>query len=196
MFKHALILSMITLCSCAILYGQNAEDVDYYLNDGGLSKRKNLIKLNPISIISGEVPFFYERIFSKSFGMEVGVGVLLPYYNPEFPELIWDNPIGVTNPVGGYSWYLFPKLYLGRGAPESTYVGFQVRKRNFDTDVGDKVFADLTVNFGGQSLVFKSMILELNWGLGFRLETDEANDIKNEVQGLALPFIIKICYLF
>jgi hypothetical protein len=40
------------------------------------------------------------------------------------------------------------------------------------------------------------MIIELNWGLGFRLETDEADDIKNEVQGLAFPFIIKICYLF
>ena len=196
MFKHALILSVITLCSSSILYGQNAEDVDYYLNDSGLSKRKNLIKLNPISIISGEVPFFYERILSKSLGVEVGVGILLPYYNPEFPEVIWDNSIGVVNPVGGYSWYLFPKIYFGRGAPESTYLGFQVRKRNFDTEEGEMIFTDLTMNFGAQILVRKSLIIESNWGLGFRLKTVETDDIKNEVDGLAFPFVVKICYLF
>ncbi len=90
---------------------ENENQNHKYFEDGGLSERKNLIKLDLFSILNGDVPFFYERVLSDNVSIEIGAGFQLPFYNNELPywfDAEKDASYYISNIKNGYSLWLMP----------------------------------------------------------------------------------------
>lgn len=188
-----LILLFVLLLSNTMLLAQNdsINDISYYFDDG-ISGQKNLIKLNAMSIINGDLPVFYERILGNSIGIEVGVGLLLPYYVYELGDIFTEGA-KIENFNLGYSLWIHPKYYVTHNAPELGYWGIQFRKRNYSQT---KSFTDITINTGAQYIIGKRMTISVNVGMGIRFNKDKTNETSELEEGFIIPFAIKIGYLW
>ena len=174
-----------------IAQNDSIQDNSYYFDDGGISESKNLVKINVLSIVNGDLPVYYERIIGKSFSIEFGAGILLPYYIPELPQLFLDEP-EIENPDFGHSLWIHPKYYIQHEAPELNYLGIQFRRRSYTQDNQAIIFTDLTFNYGLQLIVGKRLVFDYNVGVGFRYKTQESLNIEKEISGLALPIGTKL----
>lgn len=184
-----LILFFVFIFSNSNLIAQNdgISDILYYLDDG-ISGKNNIIKQNALAIINGDLAVFYERILGKAIGVEIGVGLLLPYYIYELGS-IFDEKFKENTDLG-YSLWIFPKYYVTSKAPERGYLGIQFRKRDFGQITS---FTDITFNVGYQFIIGKRMTFESNIGMGIRYSKDKIKEIED---GFIIPLAIKIGYLF
>ncbi|MCK4662030.1 MAG: hypothetical protein KAT68_04150 [Bacteroidales bacterium] len=192
-----LILFFLLQLSNTKLLAQNdsLNDISYYLDDDrGISDGRNLVKINFLSIINGDIPVYYERILSKSIGIEVGVGLLLPYYCFEISNLFSEDT-KIENPDYGYSLWIQPKYYFQQKAPELNYFGIQLRQRNYNQDNQTIVFTDLTINLGLQFIIRKRIIFDYNVGVGCRFINEKSADINKSFGGLAIPTAFKLGYI-
>ncbi|MBC7451254.1 MAG: hypothetical protein H7259_07170 [Cytophagales bacterium] len=190
-----IILLLIFSGKKALAQKDTIKDISYYLDDGGISTNRDIIKVNIPSIITGDLPFFYERVLSRSIGIEAGVGILLPYYVPEIP-ITFISDVSVKNTDGGYSLYLQPKYYFTHRAPEDIYIGMQVRRRTYFEDKISTVFTDLILNFGSQAHIKKNLIIDVSYGVGFRIITDAEENLHNTIDGIVMPVAVKLGYSF
>ncbi len=197
--KHFILILLFVLISSSIeLIAQNdsIKDNSYYFDDSGISEAKNIVKLNILSIINGDLPLYYERILSKSISIEVGVGLLLPYYIPELPQILSEEASDIKNPDLGYSLWIHPKLYIFHEAPELSYIGMQLRRRNYNQDYQTFRYTDITVNYGIQFIVGKRIVFDCNIGLGLFINAKKSTLNDSYIDGIALPLGVKIGYLF
>lgn len=162
-----------------------------YFDDGGIADTKNVLKIGLTSIIIGDLPIFYERVLSRSASLEFGVGLLLPYYNPEIIQLIFNNSV-ITNPDGGFSLWLEPKFYVYDSAPQEYYLSLLLRRRQYSQDGDNIVFYDFIGNVGYQ-LFFKSKyVTDLSYGMGLRY-IDGPESIQDEIDsGVPIQFVFQI----
>ena len=175
----------------------------YFFDDGGISNAKNIFKVNVISIINGDLPFYYERVLNKSFGLEVGAGILLPYYIPEIIPLLSGETI-INNPNYGYSIWFQPKYYLLKKAPEYSYMSFQYRRRNYYQNIQSIVFSDITFGYGTQLFIGKRFLFDYNTGIGYRhviIKQEDVNistrdDVYNNINGVLLYINIKLGLIY
>ena len=174
-----------------IAQNDSIQDNAYYFDDGGISESKNLFKINVLSIVNGDLPVYYERILGNSFSIEVGAGILLPYYIPELPNLL-SGESEIENPDFGHSLWIHPKYYIQHEAPELNYIGVQFRRRYYNQDDQPIIYTDLTINFGLQLILGKRFVFDYNLGIGFRYKTQKSIHMKNEISGVALPIGIKL----
>lgn len=178
------------------------DDLDHLFDDGGMSTAKNVVKLNLATIIIGDVPFSYERIIGERIGIEVGVGKLMNYYNPDLAELSFGNDLEEENlqikgPKGGYSFVIFPKYYYNNKAPLTMYSGLKYRKRNYTfNSKEDIILTDFSFNYGFQFTLIKKLVVDYNMGIGFRWRKDENTAVESEINNITLPLAVKIGYLF
>lgn len=193
--RIVLFLSILVV-STDTLQAQNdsIQDNSYIFDDGGISESKNLIKVNVLSIINGDLPFYYERILSKSLSIEIGAGILLPYFVPELPQLFSDEP-EIENPDLGYSIWVNPKYYYHQKAPEMGYMGIQYRRRNYNVENESIILTDLTVNFGFQLNFGKRLVVDYNIGAGYKFKTLKSINIKNKPSEVSLPIGIKLGFI-
>ena len=150
------------------------------------------------SVIIGDLPVYYERVFLKRLSIEAGIGVLLPYYVQEGFGLIEDEK-DIIEPDIGYSLWLHPKYYFTDKAPEYGYMGFQYRLRNYNLKSGDKIkYKDLTLNFGWHLFLGKVFLMEYNIGVGFRFKIFlDKYDIEIEKKSnIAFPIGFRFGYVF
>ncbi|RMG83907.1 MAG: hypothetical protein D6707_00145, partial [Bacteroidetes bacterium] len=161
------------------------QDLSQYFDDGKISNSKNIVKINATSIINGDLPVYYERPLTNSFSVELGAGLLLPYYFPEifFPDETDYEPI--TNSNLGYSLWFFPKIYLFSPS-EFSYVGFMYRRRAYQNEQ-TVIYNDFTISSGYQINPVKRLVLDIYLGVGIRFKTQESLDIKNESIGTIIP---------
>ena len=180
---------LLLLHNKVIAQNDSIQDNSYYFDDGSISESKNLVKINVLSIIIGDLPVYYERIFGKSFSIEIGAGILLPYYIPEVTQL-FSNKSEIVDPNFGYSIWLHPKYYIQQ-APELNYFGIQFRRRNYNQTI---ICTDLTFNYGLQFILGNRFILDYNVGLGFRFKTQKSPNIEKEINEVVpvLPVGVKL----
>ena len=190
---QVILLVYILLISHHKVIAQNdsIQDNSYYFDDGGISESKNLVKINVLSIVNGDLPVYYERIIGKSFSIEFGAGILLPYYIPELPQLFLDEP-EIENPDFGHSLWIHPKYYIQHEAPELNYLGIQFRRRSYTQDNQAIIFTDLTFNYGLQLILGKRFVFDYNVGVGFSFKTQKSLNIEKEISGVALPIGVKL----
>lgn len=186
-------MTFLLLLSFEKVYTQSdsIQDNSFYFDDGGISARKNIIKINILSAINGDLPLYYERALSKSFSIEIGAGLLLPYYILELPQ-IFSTEAEIINPDFGYSLWIHPKYYLQQNAPELNYFGVQIRKRNYNQNNQTIVYTDVTLNYGLQLILGKRIAFDYNVGIGVRFKREKSTSEKNVITGIALPIGIKI----
>ncbi len=198
-----LILIVATLIPSNCVFTQNdslTNDIDSYFEDGGIKNAKNVFKINVLSLVNGDLPIFYERAISNVFSIELGVGILLPYYIPEPPLLI--KQIGTNNPPAakdvkiGYSLYINPKIYFSHSAPTGFYIGFQWRHRSYKLPLKKLVYNDLIFNLGYVFNPKKRFVIEPNFGLGYRFINDKNITATDFLDHTAFVFSLKFGGLF
>lgn len=175
------------------LYSQDepVQDVSYYLDDSGFSNRKNVFKVNLTSIVYGDLPIFYERAITNSLSVEVGAGVILPYYFPQLSLLDKDDN-HIENPTGGTSIWVQPKLYFGGRAPENSYFGIQWRQRKYNLENNQVRHTELTLNLGYQLVLGRRFTFDYNAGIGFGMQKSKIDEGKDEFLGLSMPIGVRL----
>jgi hypothetical protein len=177
----------------------DTNSVAYLMDDGKISSARNIVKVNLVSPIIGDLPFYYERIVGKYFGLEAGAGILLPFYGPEGLGLFYEDQ-EIIDPVSGYSLWFQPKLYLLGKAPQYSYMGFQYRKRHYNLKSKQEIeYLDLTLNFGFQFYLWKRLMLDYNLGIGFRQRKYPVYHVDNGREGLigiAMPLNLRLGFVF
>lgn len=169
-------------------------DISYYFDDGGISEAKNIIKINALAIVNGDLPFSLEKTISEAFGIEIGFGILLPYYVPEIPKLL-TNDIDIVDPGYGYSLLVNPRFYLQHKAPEFNYWGIQYRRRNYNLNDGNIIYNNLTINFGLQLSFGKRFLFDYNIGAGIEFKEGDKTRSSNYISHFAFPISIKLGYI-
>lgn len=166
------------------------DDLSKYFDDGGLSDGKNVVKIAATSLINGDLSFLYERVLNKSVGIELGIGLLLPYYIGEIGIV----GIEVTNPKFGYSLWFHPKYYLNRQATKSYYVGTQYTRRNYFQTNYSIILTDIVLDAGGAMIIGNRITLESFFGMGIHFNHNIKNDKILKI-GLSYQLGIKIGYI-
>lgn len=193
--KNILLAILVVFFANNIIIAQNdsTDNMSYYFDDGGISESRNILKLNVLSTINGDVSMSYERIFNPSFGLEVGLGVIVPFYITEFPYfLLGDEPI--TDPTFGYSVCFQPRYYLFGEAPELIYIGLLVRERKYVYNDENIVLTDLVLNYGGQYSIGRRMTFDYSFGIGIRANENKFS-FKFDDLDFVMPCAIKFGYL-
>lgn len=186
------IITFFLFLSFDTVYAQSdsIQDNSYYFDDGGISDAKNVIKLNILSTINGDLSLFYERVLFNSFSIEFGAGLILPYYITELPKLFSDEA-EIKKPDSGYSLWIHPKYYFQQKAPELYFIGIQIRRRNYNQDYQTIVYTDITLNYGLQLILAKRIAFEYNIGIGYRFSDETASSQKTGINELIIPIGIK-----
>jgi hypothetical protein len=140
----------------------SAQDISRYLDDGGLTNKRNLIKLG-FDPVNNEFPLIYERGLGKHFGAELGGGLvsLQRQYH-----MYSGNPYTVESSGLGYNAWMRIKIYPDF-FPERKYFAIQTRVNN----LSEKWFTDIVTNIGYQRVVAGNWVMDFNLGLGVRLFT-------------------------
>ncbi|MCL2651810.1 MAG: hypothetical protein FWD60_12430 [Candidatus Azobacteroides sp.] len=154
---------------------QNANEtssISEYINDGGRSKSANILKTDLVMIYQGTVPFIWEHLFSRDFSLEMGAGIVLPYYNR--PPVMLENDIGqnsLRTPNLGGSFHLSPKfltsLSNARGF-EAFYASIPLSIRYY---TGQLSLFDAAVVFGKQWLFTNNrLVIDISAGFGINCQ--------------------------
>lgn len=200
-----LLIILTGLLFATTIYAQSNTDTTslaYIFDDGGLSEAKNVLKINLATIIVGDVPISYERVFGNSVAIEVGIGSLLPFYNSDLSEVLFedetlDESLTIDNPKGGRSFVIFPKFYSKQEAPLSVFYGIKYRDRRYTFESKEDVkIIDITFNSGIQYHLKGKLVMEVNYGLGFRTRQQEGSNPGQDQTNISFPLAIKTGYLF
>jgi hypothetical protein len=182
--------------------------IDQYLDDGGISTAKNFLKINLISVYQGDLGVSLERRLSKDFAIEVGAGVLLPYFNDYF---IYPETNGSTfyKPNVGGSLLLEGRIVMD---PLIFCVPLRVRfypyqLRLFDVSANLAIpwvwnngfLIDLSIGIGLQfqkSLNEKTYLFDANSLVNYDSAGIQSDNVYPEAARLIFPVSLKIGYRF
>ncbi|MDD4991322.1 MAG: hypothetical protein PHR83_03725 [Paludibacter sp.] len=147
--EHSAILLFFVLLFFSNLSGQTNDSTyqKYLLNSENVPQRvyysgdsKNILKTDLTSILDGNLPFIWEHRFSDYFGLDCGLGLILPYtfadiINSKSSDDIVLVSFGMNpsyrNYKFGESFQIEPKIFLG--ITSSSYLGVFYGYRNYYT---------------------------------------------------------------
>lgn len=173
------------------------EDISQYFQDSGYSRRKNVVKVNLLSLLQGDLPISFERVLTKAITIEAGIGIMFPYYVPGSFELFLGEERVIKKPNMGYSLMLQPKLYLRvKKAPEYSYLSLLYRRRVFSQNNAKITFDEFAFTFGFQLFVGKSnqIVTTYESGFGLRIAKDYSQNSKK--YSPIAPLNLKLGYIF
>lgn len=141
------------------VYFQRQQPVKYGKKNKSGSAEKNIVKLSPLSFISGQIPVFFEREINSFFSIQGGLGITTHNYweelidkandgsTTEFQSITWDD--GSTNNTyenltpSGYSNYrkskmgtffsLEPRIYFESEGMDGSYISLTYRNMAYKT---------------------------------------------------------------
>ncbi len=198
--KICILLSLLMISGklFAQIGNDDTSDISGYFDDGRISKAKNIIKVNALSVITGDIPVYYERVLTKRLSIEVGFGILLPYYGSELPGNTGVDQV-ISDPDNGYSIWVHPKYYIWK-SPEGSYLGIQYRRRSYNENGFNIIYSDYTINYGFQFIIGSRGIMDINLGLGLRDKKVPNGFLTEswelEKTALVVPFGIRFGILF
>lgn len=168
------------------------KNVSEYFEDGGISRSKNLIKLNVFSTISGNLAITYERLFTENFTADASIGFLLPYTIEPIPEIFFSDKLFPGRDMG-YSFALQLKLFLYE-PHDRVYYSVKYSHNEFSRHTVDFREQLITFHCGYQFYIRKRINLEFAFGLGFRSITTSPDEV-GSIVNIVLPLTFNIGYL-
>lgn len=167
----------------------------YQPSKGASFGQKNKISFNPLGLLIGDYPLYYERMFGNTFSVEIGVGVTYENYAGNlFRYGVLDNSAdGFTRSYTlGNTYSISPKVYFEDDEFEGSYLAFCYRHRMYKSDATEyagTAFASpikesaklnsFTFNYGYVFTLGKGFILDYYLGLGLRFaDIAEAQEIE------------------
>lgn len=147
---------------------------------------KYAIKIDPLLIISGDIPLFFETKISKQFSVELGLGFTSSQYNLLSIDMIENAPIDEQAPLG-YSFRVAPRFYLPNydEAINGYYVSTQLLLRKYNSLYDNsssgikqnleliKQQTDFKVLFGFQNIEDYAFLLDYYVGVGLRKTSND-----------------------
>lgn len=190
------LFTAIICLSSYMSFGQEKKE-SYYLDDGGISNSRHLIKSNISALIHGQLDFRYEFIFNDKFSIELGGGTKLPYYLEYVGQkkdfLDTDE---IAQDATGNHFSIMPKYYCVHKAPENIYIGFQYRNRKLFQDDFDIKTEDYTFYVGAQYATKYRFFIDFSLGVGI-INYQYLNSNNNETEIWPIvPLEFKIGYSF
>lgn len=142
-----------------------------YLDDGGISTAKYYLKVAPLNFYEGDIGASVERIFTRSFSLEAGAGILPFYFNDYLIKSDHKNGSSFNKPHFGLSLSLSPRVrnslfnYLD--------FSFPIRARFY---FGQLQLYDVAACFGKEWIWNSGFLLDI--GIGFGLQYQNSTDKK------------------
>jgi hypothetical protein len=99
--------------------------------------KKNLFKIDPLAVIVGEIPLFYERMISPKFSFELLAGITHADYAFDLINPSLTENTGERSPLFGYTLGTAIKFYPSDDAYalEGPYFGLEFRYKRFNTEL-------------------------------------------------------------
>jgi hypothetical protein len=180
----------------------NVFDSHQYFDENPAGSFKNVIKINPLLIMFGEIPIYYERKITKKLSAEIALGVTLRNYFLDFNlEDDYSGDVYKENQKTNTSFSYRAALRLYPSSSEEAVIGyyfspeFLYRKyvisypyldmNQNPTDIyydGYTVQSDFKLVFGYQDYIDNNIIFDYYIGVGMRqqarkhLSTEEFYD--------------------
>lgn len=167
------IISIFLVLSIGSLAAQSS--ISQYLDDGGRAKATDVLKTDPVAIYQGTVPFIWEHLFGDYFSLEMGAGVVLPFYNRPLLHF-GGGENSLTSPHWGGSVYLSPKYIFGQGSLDAFYAAIPLPLRWYP---GQLALFDPALVFGRQWLFNSRLTIDVS--IGFGVECQFSLDKKSYV---------------
>lgn len=195
---------IMTLTLAGSLIGQEDANAQYF-EDGGRSERKNVMKVGLLSFGHGDLFVAFEKKLNLKFGLEGGLGVIMPWHVPELTEATSEIDEGL-NDASGYSLRIHPTWNYHQNSIKTLYWGLQYRRRAYYLNVlepftGERLYAfhnDFLFT-GGIKYAFGSRFaVDLGYGIGVNLihsnreyyRKMDASKVK-----FSLPITLKLGYI-
>ena len=198
-FLTILFTTLLLVCLPDSLFSQvnNKDSLSNYLDDNGISTAKNIVKVNLLSIVNGDLPVYYENILSGSITYELGAGILLPYYVPELPEIFSKDDKEVTNVKSGYSLRFDVRFYYFSIAPEGIFGFVNVRRKHFYIRNDNPFnFTAFSMGMGIQQFISKRIMIDFTIGRGIQIIKHLNLSKDSKYTEYLTPLTLKIGYLF
>jgi len=193
------IITLVLLIFSIGLFAQGKKDG---LIGGKVIKKKTwTLKLSPIEAVNGDFNVRIEKETDFA-NIELGVGIILPYYIREVIQEKDGRDI-IVNPTGGFSFRIEPRFFIDPYDNEYYYINPGFRFRSYSLESGVK-FSQYDATIGGGHL-FK---IGFNWvidpyiavGLRFRDFTEVPDDAEGIFSsgrvGFITPVGVKFGYRF
>ncbi|ABG60843.1 hypothetical protein [Cytophaga hutchinsonii] len=192
-YFNAILFLLISLFASSQTVPENNGQIkvydSYQPSKGSSFGQKNKISINPLGVLIGDYPVYYERMFGSAFSVELAAGVTYENYlgNLMFYGMV-DNNSSNSNFARSYkignTYSISPKVYLDGDEFEGSYLALCYRHRLYNNDVtgyaGNNAasFTDpvkesvklnsFTFNYGYVFTLGKGFILDYYIGLGLR----------------------------
>lgn len=151
--------------------------------------RKNKLSINPLGVLIGDYPLYYERMFGNTFSIEIAVGVTYQNYIENVIDLGRGNSNSYYEDEKSYklgnTFSISPKVYLEDDGFEGSYLALCYRHRYYANDVlsyqGIKLptlmseykrINSFTFNYGYLFYLGKNLILDYYLGIGIATVSD------------------------
>jgi hypothetical protein len=97
---------------------------------------ENAIKFNPLLLINGEIPLYYERAINSSFSAEIALGMTYrDYFGDLLRSLDDENYRENTKTNSHFSYKLAIRYYTGGVALDGFYFSLEYANRKYSQDV-------------------------------------------------------------
>lgn len=191
MLKKSLLLSLFSWF-CLVGFGQD-EDLDQLFEDYSTDVSLQ-IKYNLSAQIIGDMTFSVEPNLPGRYTIELGAGILMPYYFPEIHYIHhWpDFPIGKVN--GGFSAIITGKIFKDE-TPEGVFYGVGYRFRNYnDQNTAPLRLHDIYFTYGIQGFFNDFLGYEASAGIGGRVSNRTNSNNDYNYPHFIYPIFLKISY--
>jgi len=149
---------------------------------------KNKISINPLGVIIGDYPLYYERMFGTTFSIELGAGVTYQNYTRPITDLYGNanySSLDVTRSYQlGSTYSVSSKIYLEDDCFEGSYLALCYRNRVYKDEVTayqggvlatpmkeSQRLNSFTFNYGYVFHLGKGIMLDYYVGIGLRTVT-------------------------
>lgn len=123
-----------TITTKVIIFDE--EDITKY-DSSNKNYGKNALKFNPLLLINGEIPLFYERAINSSFSFEVALGMTYRDYLGDLWESLDDDDLTRENTKinSHFSFKLAARHYTGGIALDGFYFSLEYANRKYSQDI-------------------------------------------------------------
>lgn len=161
----------------------------YQPKNGSSFGEKNKISINPLGVMIGDYPLYYERMFGNTFSVEISAGVTYQNYMRTYTDLFgsssnYSNSDLTKSYKLGSTYSISPKIYLNDDSFEGSYLALCYRHRLYIDEVTEYQGAILynpikesyklnsfTFNYGYVFHLGKGFLLDYYVGIGLRTAT-------------------------
>lgn len=164
---------------------------DYFEKPKPQVNYKSIIKFNPVLVLFGDIPFYYEQKINSSLGLEIGAGLTTVNYTSISRVLDQSDPNYELSSGVGYSARASLRYYFGSSAAVlGWYVAPEVQYKLFNATVAvedasqpdyptitlayPRSFVDGRITMGVQEDINGRITYDYYWSFGLRYKTNSS----------------------